>query len=262
MEVLLLIILGVIQGVAEWIPVSSQGIISLILLHFGISPNEAVNLAIWLHAGTLLAAVLYFRKDLKRLVNNLLPTLRGDINDDSKFLMFIVIATVITCVVGFFVYQVVSWLAGTNLTVFMVLIGVCLILIGLIQKLAMKERTFRRLKIPDSILIGLIQAFSIMPGLSRSGLTIATMLFLGYSAKDSVRISFILSIPVIAMAEAYLLLTNKAYLLIPSAAIGVLVSAVVGYATIGTLMNVASKLKSWLFCILIGCLSLIPMIIT
>lgn len=262
MEILLFIILGIVQGLTEWIPVSSQGIISLILLHFRVSPSEAVKLAIWFHAGTLLAAIFYFRKDLKRLATNLLPTLHGNTNDDSKLLIFIAIATIVTCIVGFFVYQIVEWLAGMDLTVFMSLIGVCLILIGLIQKLAIKERNFRKLKIPDSILVGLAQAFSVMPGLSRSGLTIATMLFLGYDAKDSIRISFILSIPAIALAEVYLLLFQETVLLAPSAFMGVLASAVVGYVTIGALMSMASKLKSWLFCIIIGCLSLIPIILT
>ncbi|MCS7139472.1 MAG: undecaprenyl-diphosphate phosphatase [Candidatus Nezhaarchaeota archaeon] len=258
MDWLILALVGVIQGVTEWIPVSSQGINSLVLSLLGVSPELILPSTIWLHLGTLAAAMTYFRRDLNKLVRSLASASRFD--EDFKLLIFITIATLMTCIIGFPLYQVVKGLSSMSGASIMAIIGACMILSGLIQKLATKARGFKGINVRDSILIGSIQSLSVIPGLSRSGLTIAALLLLGYDSKMALRISFIMSIPIIILANAYLALTGEISYFAAQSVIGLVLALVIGYITISALMRLAVKLKFWSFCLIVGFLSFIPLI--
>ncbi|MHC1600728.1 MAG: undecaprenyl-diphosphate phosphatase [Candidatus Nezhaarchaeales archaeon] len=258
---LLFAILGVVQGVTEWIPVSSEGINSLALTLLGFNPNVILPLAIWLHLGTLLAAIVYFRGDIKKLIKSTPSLFSLKLNENSKLLLFILIATLVTCLLGFPLYRFVKDLTTMSGASFMAFIGACLIATGLLQKFAMKIKGFRRIKLVDSLVLGAIQSFSVIPGLSRSGLTIAALLLLGYSASDALKISFLMSIPAIALADAYLALAGEVAGFVLPSIMGIALALIIGYATISILMRAASRLKIWLFCLLIGVLSFMPLII-
>lgn len=258
---LLFAILGVIQGIAEWIPISSEGINSLVLTLLGFNPSVVLPLAIWLHLGTLLAAIMYFRSDIKKLMKSVSSLISLKLDDNSKLLLFILIATLITCLLGFPLYHFVKGLTMMSGASFMAFIGACLIVTGFLQRFAMKIKGFRGVNLVDSLILGVVQSFSVVPGLSRSGLTIAALLLLGYSAGDSLKISFLMSIPAIALADTYLVLTGEVAGFALSSLIGIALALIIGYVTISILMRAASRLKIWLFCLLIGVLSFIPLII-
>lgn len=262
------LILGAVQGATEWLPISSEGVLTLIQLHLWGRPfGTAISFAIWLHLGTLIAAIVYFRHELLRLLASLrdwvlrrpqlAPIERG-------FLSYLLIATLITALVGAPLLalslqaQLISVLAT-------VLIGTLLIITGLIQRYAPRlgRRTLAHLSWRDAVWVGLAQGLAAMPGLSRSGLTIAALLLRGYEETAALRISFIMSIPVIFGAQFLLELlaladaTGEASVGWHAALAGVFSAAIVGWLTIAALMRLALRLPFWAFAIALGALSLI-----
>lgn len=143
----------------------------------------------------------------------------------------------------------------------MAIIGVFLIITGLVQKyargfLGTKTETGTR----DAILLGVVQAFAAMPGLSRSGLTVAAFLFRGYEVKQAIRLSFLMSIPAVLAAEIGLVLIGEMSFDLMAVS-SVITAFLFGILTIGALMRVAIRVAFWKFCILLGALSLLPLLI-
>ncbi len=269
------LLLGAVQGAAEWLPISSEGVLTLIQLHVLQRPlAESVAFAIWLHLGTLLAAVSYFRRELLQLTKALprwiLPAHRGDLSDtDRKLLDFLGVATVLTGLVG-------APLLALSLSLDPLsrwgtaLIGALLIGTGLIQLIAPRRklggRTVLGLSVRDALWAGLAQGLAALPGLSRSGLTISILLLRGFRETEALRLSFLMSIPVIFAAQFLLKLlellrtTDEEPLLSAGAlagAAGVLSAAFVGWLTISALMGLARRLPFWAFAIGLGVFSLI-----
>ena len=261
------LILGAVQGIAEWLPVSSKGIVTLILVNaFGMQFKEAFFLAIWLHLGTLLAAVFYFRRELWEMIK-CLPAYIRDIRhpaatEQGRLITFLVIGTIVTGAVGgpLILFSLDNLqLGGALLTA---LIGLFLIITGLVQRFAIKSAgdADKPLRIIDALWVGLAQALAAFPGFSRSGMSVSALLLLRYSGRQSLRLCFLMSIPIILVAEVGLGLiqgisVDEAYVA------GLISAAVVGFLTIKALMKVALVLPFWIFCIALGLLSLVPWLI-
>ena len=262
------LILGVVQGVAEWLPISSEGVLTLIQLQFfGRSLASSISVAVWLHLGTLLAAVLYFRRELWRLWRAFPDwALRrsGVPEVDRRLLNFLLISTIVTGLVG-------APLLALSLSLNLLsrwgtaVIGTLLIGTGLIQLVAPRfgQRTLEHLDGKDAGTVGFMQGLAALPGLSRSGLTIATLLLRGYEETEALRISFLMSIPVIFGAQFLMeflrLLTTPdegIALSWPVAAVGVASSALVGWLTISALIRLARRLPFWAFAMGLGVLSI------
>jgi undecaprenyl-diphosphatase len=257
MEAIIALILGIIQGITEWLPISSEGILVLIMVNFFKSTLlEAVFLAIWTHIGTLLAAIVFFRKDLDSLVRRIFLYLKDTKKTSfDKQGSFLVLSTGLTALVGtpllFF------GLDKINLPSYWVtiLIGLLLIITGIIQLLSRRRRSAsNKLQVKDAIPVGIVQGFSILPGISRSGITVSTLLLLGYSGKNALRLSFLMSIPVVLGAEVGLVLLNRVVFNI-NAIILVGAAFLTGLATIKIFLTAAEKMGFGYFCILIGSLS-------
>lgn len=257
------IILGIIQGFFEWLPVSSEGMTSLYLTMNNHSLKEAIPISIWLHTGTLLAATLYFRKDLKAILKNIPTYLKKSSKktETDATTTFLIISTITTGIIGFpiLLYSLDKLdFKGTEATAF---IGILLILTGLLQrKTEKKEKKEKNITIKDSILIGILQGFSAMPGLSRSGLTTSGLLLRKYDSKKALRLSFLMSIPTIFIAEIGLNLM-EIITIDTNSIIAITISFITGYMTIGILINFAQKISFSRFCILLGILSLLPFIL-
>ena len=269
------LLLGAVQGAAEWLPISSEGVLTLIQIHvLQRPPAESVAFAIWLHLGTLLAAVGYFRREILHLIRVLPKWLSLRHRDrmpaiDRKLLDFLGIATVLTGLVG-------APLLALSLSLDLLsrwgtaIIGVLLIVTGLIQLAAPRwklgGRTVPELSVRDALWVGFAQGLAALPGLSRSGLTISVLLLRGFRETEALRLSFLMSIPVIFAAQFLLKLLellgpadgeplmNTAAL--PSA-VGVLSAALVGWLTISALMGLARRLPFWAFAIGLGVLSVL-----
>lgn len=257
------VILGLIQGLFEWLPVSSEGITSLYMVSKGYTLTEAIPISIWLHTGTLLAATLYFRNDLKTIIKNIPDYLKKNKKnkDTNSITTFLILSTITTGIIGLpiLLYSLDKLnFSGTTATAF---IGILLIITGLLQKTQQKELTGKKITKLDSIIIGTLQGFSAMPGLSRSGLTTSGLLIRKYDAKRSLKLSFLMSIPAVLAAEIGLSLMGK-IILDTNSIIAVAASFTVGYMTIASLIKVAEKIRFYKFCIILGIISLIPLLST
>ncbi|TKX44621.1 undecaprenyl-diphosphate phosphatase [Halorubrum sp. ARQ200] len=262
-ELLVAILAGIVQGVVEWLPVSSQGNLSLVLTLVGTDPAVAVQLALFLQLGTTLSAATYYRDEIATILNTL-PGWRPETayDGDHAIATYIVVASLFTGVVGIPLYvlavDLVSDLTGG---VFIAVIGVLLVITGFLQRasdtVSMGGRETPSLV--DSILVGSAQGFAILPGISRSGVTASTLLFRSYDPPTAFRLSFLLSIPA-SVGAAALTLASAGGLpgIAPvPAAVALGVSAVVGYLTIDALMRVVERVPFATVCFALGALAIV-----
>jgi undecaprenyl-diphosphatase len=254
-------VFGILQGILEWLPVSSQGNLVLVMIGlFGMLPSLALKYAIFLHSGTLMAALIYFRKDVAGILRGL-GTYRPGFSEGNRLVTFLIASTVLTVLVGLpiFLFLASSPFAGE---LFIALVGIALIATGILQKYSGsgKLKSENSLGWKDSLLLGIVQGLSIIPGISRSGITVSSFLIRGYRPDEALRLSFIMSIPVILVAQVGLsLLDGMPQLGIDKAFAGLLCSLVFGLLFIHVLMKTAGRVKFWLFCIVIGIVALVPM---
>ncbi|MCL4554054.1 MAG: undecaprenyl-diphosphate phosphatase [Actinobacteria bacterium] len=238
MEIFWALVLGIVQGFAEFLPISSSGHLRLIQDMFLLPETFGLAFDVLLHIGTLLAVVVYFRGDLAHMASAVL-TNAPERQDDRRLLFLIVVATVPTGLIGLFGAD---WFENVP-TLF---IGIGLVVTALLLKAAdrLSRRSIHsagRLGYVPALLIGVAQGLAIMPGISRSGATMAAGLGLGLDREQAARFSFLLSIPVILLAsmkEGYeVVVLNEP---IPGTAailVGLLASTITGYIAIAGLMR-------------------------
>ncbi|KKK82458.1 hypothetical protein LCGC14_2803190 [marine sediment metagenome] len=263
------IIIAVLQGLFEWLPISSSGQTMIISINlFGISAENAFSLAIWLHLGTTIAVLLKFRKDFIRIFKTLLHN-DLDVNkvDLSKrnWLIYATIGTGITAVPLYFIIKIVfidvfTSIQGDILTLiisgFLILTGIILIKTRKIDGTnKIIEVSKSRIK-KDSFLSGLTQGVSILPGISRSGVTTSTILLQKYEQHDALTLSFLMSVPVaIASIIVDILFGNGSVfgsLSVATIIVVTFVSFITGYLAIDLLISLAKKLNFGYFCVLYG----------
>ncbi len=247
------VLLGVVQGLTEFLPVSSSGHLALAQQLIPGFSQPGVLLDVSLHVGTLAAAVVYFRRELIEIASLVGPLVsrRGlsgpELTDEDRaarrLLIGILIATVPTGLIGLFLEKRVEWLIGSAVGV-----GICLIITGAVL-IAGELAGRRRYETPghpgglSSLVIGVAQGIAVLPGISRSGATISAARALGVGREEAARFSFLASLP--AVAGAALLSAVKDMDAIRGFAgqealayiAGPLVAAVVGYAAIGIVMR-------------------------
>jgi undecaprenyl-diphosphatase len=250
------IILGVLQGMFEWLPISSQGQIFLIMtMLFGTSAQEALNSSIWLHIGTMFAAVVYFRGDVIKILKRLV---RFDFKDD--ILSFLTISTILTGIVGLPLYLIVRDISSVFGQLFIILVGIALIITGLLQKRAKRsEMADKKIGNSDKVIAGAFQGLSIIPGISRSGITTSVLLFRNFSSSQALKLSFLMSIPAVLVAEVGLgalggVTFSADYL------VGAFFSFIFGLITIDLFLRLARRVSFWAFCVFMGLLTFIPLL--
>ena len=260
MEIVEFIIIGILQGIFEWLPVSSQGISVVVLTNFfKVSAQNALDMSVFLHFGTLLAAFVYFFEDIKELfyktklknLFNFKKNIRFDYaTSSSRFILFAVFFTTLLGTPIYFLLR--NSITAVQITTLTLAIGVLLILTGVMQiKIKQAESLVPNLKISNAFFVGLAQGFSAIPGISRSGITTSTMLFQGFSPTNAFKYSFLISIPTILIAELGILLITG-FTFNPLILVSVLFAFIFGYITIGMLMKIAQKLDFSYFCFVLG----------
>ncbi len=250
MDVFETIVLGVVQGITEFLPISSTGHLILVPWFLG---WEAQGLAfdVALHIGTLFAVLWYFRKDWLAFAQAGIRVAQGHRNEpDARMVGLIVAATIPGALAGLAAEDLVETYLRSPLVVAFALISLALILI-------VAERTGRRDKHLDSIswkdalVVGLAQALAIIPGVSRSGVTITAALFRGMHRHSAAHFSFFLSAPIIAGAG-----TKKIFDLFSEGltgnqmtmlGIGILTSGIVGYLAIAFLLRFLATHTTYAF---------------
>jgi undecaprenyl-diphosphatase len=261
------IILGMIQGITEWLPISSKAMVSLAMIKFfdsNIALSEAVYYSIWLHMGTLFAVALFYKNDLTALIKNL-PRYFRDVTNPrgyNKLTTFLIVSTFCTGLVG-------APLAVFGLrhftfsgTIAIAFIGMLLIVTGILQSFARRRVSLNKsLAVKDAVLVGIMQGFAALPGLSRSGLTISTLLLRRYAARDALNLSFMMYIPAVLGAEIGLgILKGGLYFNVYSA-LAIVVAFIFGIFTIRILLTVAERINFSYFCILLGSLCVLALFI-
>jgi len=208
MTELQVIILAIVQGLTEFLPISSSGHLVLVPVFFGWT-DQGLAFDVAVHFGSLIAVMLFFRKDI-------LGLLRGGVQ-----------------VLGASPVVIVFTLSGYA------------ILMVLADRLGRRNRNIAGIQIKDAVLIGIAQALALVPGSSRSGVTITAAMALGFERQDAARFSFLLAVPVILLASVYSLiglLRTEATVAWGQLAIGVVVSAIVAYLSIEFFMRFVSRI--------------------
>ncbi|MFB4163523.1 undecaprenyl-diphosphatase UppP [Alteribacillus sp. JSM 102045] len=199
MSVLEALIFGVVQGIAEFLPISSTAHIVIAQLLFGYS-FPGLSFEVILHLGSIVAVVLYFREDIIHLIKAFFRYLSQRLPQDRPeffFVIYIIIATGITGILGIILEDVLADSIKTPVFVAssLALTGFFLILIERFHRIG--HRTEKDMNLLDAIVVGLAQTLAVLPGISRSGSTLIAALYAGLNRKTAVRYSFLLSIPVI-----------------------------------------------------------------
>jgi len=199
MDFVQIIALGLLQGLTEFLPVSSSAHLILLPLLLGWE-DQGLAFDVAVHVGTLVAVVSYFRKDLYCLITGWFASVfKGQYSTDSRLAWLIIIGTIPVGLVGLFFGDLVEIYLRSPLVIALATIAFALLLWWADAK-GVREREQHQLTIKDAIIIGLYQVLALIPGTSRSGITMTGALFLGLTRDASARFSFLLSIPLIFLA--------------------------------------------------------------
>ncbi len=228
------LLLGLVQGISEFLPISSSGHLAVLsaLLNIGETP---ILFSVFLHMATLFAVLIVFRKRIASLVVSLFRLVKGmlgkasnqsgkrqeglaAIESDVRLILALVVATALTAIVGFLIKDVAKSLPPVVISLLFVVTGILLILSGRVKE----EGASENLNVRQAVAVGLAQGVAVLPGLSRSGTTISAALFAGVKRSSAGEFSFLLSIP--AILAAFVLELRDAALLAESVSAAALIA--------------------------------------
>jgi len=264
MEYIKSLILGLIQGLTEFLPVSSSGHLVLAQYFFGVEEG-GVALDVVLHLGTLAAVVIYFWKDIVRLacaVPYLFSSKGGEQKQgDKRILWMLITASVPTAILGFAFEDFLTSLYATPVAVpYTLLVTAVLMFFG--NRMLNGTRRLTGMKPGNALLIGVFQGLAIMPGISRSGATIFGGLLQGFNRDEAARFSFLLSIPAILGATIFKFdeIKNLSGSYAMPMLVGFLAAAVSGYIAIQFLLALIRRKKLYVFSIYCAVIAVISLI--
>lgn len=253
MDILQIIILGLVQAITEWLPLSSKTMDTIVYKDlFGGSPEAVVSVLLFLHLGTMLAATIYFRKEIfavwGKFFRSPLPVRK---HQNTEF-GFVVTALLFTGLVGAPILLVeMLFLPTLDASALMLLMGAGLIVTGFLLTTQKKDRwrTIESVTWKDGILTGALQGLSTIPGVSRAGTSTTGLIWRGFNSESAFHLAFILSIPTVLIAEVVLWAAQGGVSAIPiTDGLALAVSSFIfGYLTIKALLQVAHRLNiAWL----------------
>ena len=198
MDWLQALVLGVIQGLTEYLPVSSSGHLAISSALFGVQGEDNLAFTVMVHVATVLSTLVILWKEIDWILKGLL---KFEMNAETKYFLNIVVSMIPVGIVGVFFKDYVEEIFGSGLLI----VGCCLLLTALLLTFSYfaKPRQREHISMKDAFIIGLAQAAAVLPGLSRSGSTIATGLLLGNKKENLAQFSFLMVIPPI-LGEALL----------------------------------------------------------
>lgn len=244
MELFHSFILGLVQGLGEFLPISSSAHLIIVPWLFGWK-DPGLSFDIALHWGTLAAVLLYFRRDIGLLIvgfwHSLLPSTRNFKNDlHQKLAWLLIVASIPGAVVGKLLEEKAETLFRNPLLIAATLSGFGLILL-VADRYGRRQKELGRIGWSDALWIGLSQALAIIPGVSRSGATIAAGLGLGYQREAAARFSFLMSIPIILGAGLFHLKDLHYEMNYADLAVGFLAAAISGFLSIKYLLRFIAR---------------------
>ncbi|MDO7541925.1 MAG: undecaprenyl-diphosphate phosphatase [Flavobacteriaceae bacterium] len=259
MDVITAVLLGIIQGLTEFLPISSSGHLEIAKTILGDNslPKESLLMTLVLHGATALSTIVVFRKDIQEIFQGLFQFER---NDAFYFSLKIITSMIPAVFVGFFFEDFITELFHKNI----LLVGLMLWVTALLLYLANRaEVTEKDLNIKSALGIGIIQAIAILPGISRSGATIALGVILGIDKSKAARFSFLMVIPLIfgSMAKSILEIDNQvSEISILSLSLGFIAAFITGILACKWMIEWVKNSKLWYFsvyCLIAGSVAII-----
>ncbi|HUH79076.1 MAG TPA: undecaprenyl-diphosphate phosphatase [Methanoregula sp.] len=244
-----LLVLGIVQGITEWIPISSKTQVTFVYLKiFQGDPSLVIPVLLYVHLGTVIAATVYFRSEIAGIAREIAGsplTLRSHAGGKTGFLFT---ALLFTGVVGIpLLIAERHFLASFDAGLLYAVMGAGLILTGflLLSHKGAKTREIREVGWKDGILTGMLQGLSTLPGVSRSGTSTTGLIWRGFDSGSSFYLSFLLSIPTVILAEIVLDYGAGGFAGLAPAdgAVLLLVSLVAGYLTLDGLLRVVQRVN-------------------
>jgi undecaprenyl-diphosphatase len=254
------ILLGIVQGLSEFLPISSTGHVTLVGKLLNLVPQDhpeswTAFIAV-IQLGTMAAVLVYFAKDIINIIKDFL---KENLFERKKFSAqkinsrlgwFVIIGTIPVVIIGLLFEDIIEGSLTKNLYVISFsLIGLALVL-AVAEKSSKLKKEMNDITVKDSIIIGIAQAFALIPGSSRSGTTITGGLFLGLKRDVAARFSFLLSIPAVFASGLFELIDSLDYLsasMMTNLAIATIVSGISGYLAIDFLLKFLKKNTTFLF---------------
>lgn len=260
-----LLILALIQGLLEYLPVSSEGQILLVGVNlYYFDPAFVLSLVFWLHLGTAVTVIVFYHRDIfGSLYMRIRPP--GDAPADVKaksligpLFVFVIVGTLGTVVIAlplyFFLKSWVTFLMGSIVTL---IIGVLLIITGIIlyfQRGAKGDLRLAHISLREAFVLGLLQGIAVLPGISRSAMTLTWLLVRGVDREEALRLSFLLSVPATFGVVVLDFFVEGAVLILPGTILLVLilVAFLTGLVTLTLLRYYAIRVPWWVFCLALG----------
>ena len=249
-------ILGIIQGLCEFLPVSSSGHLALLQYFFGFQDENLVAFDLLLHLATVLASIIYFRRDIVQILREWFGGWLGKRYSGWSYGWAILIATFFTGIIGLSLRKVVDEMSSSP---FLVACGLIItaIILAFVPVISKSRRNPSLLKI--AIFVGIAQGIAVLPGISRSGMTIAASLFMGMGVSEAFRFSFMISIPAILGAnllECLKMLKSPESIFLPEGYLIACITAfVLGLAALGIMRRLVASEK-WayfgIYCLVLG----------
>lgn len=247
MEILSVIVLGFIQGIAEFLPISSSAHLIIFRDVFGIgagmSANMELSFDIALHLGTLLAIGIYFFKDFIQMIQK--GFTKGVKDSDGKILWYLIAATIPAAIVGVLFEEVIEDAIRNNYLLIAAALAIMGVIIYVADKYSKSTKDIKQMSLKDAILVGCSQVFALIPGFSRSGTTIAAARILGVEREEAAKFSFFLSAPVVCGAVILQLMKSATWEVIMAHVgtfiLGILISFIVGLICIKYLLKYLHK---------------------
>lgn len=247
MDIFEILILGFIQGIAEFLPISSSAHLIIFRDIFGIgagiSSNMELTFDVALHFGTLLAIGVFFFWDFIKMIQK--GFTKGIKDEDGKILWYLIAATIPAAIVGVLFEDAIENVIRSNYIVIALALAIMGIIIYLADKYSKQNKTIKKMTLKDAIIIGCSQVFALIPGFSRSGTTIATGRVLGLDRESAAKFSFFLSAPVVLGAVVLQLIKGSTWSVIvanmSTFLLGIFVSFVIGLLCIKYLLKYLQK---------------------
>jgi undecaprenyl-diphosphatase len=239
-----IIILAIVQGLTEFLPVSSSGHLVLAPYFFDWA-DQGLAFDVAVHFGSLIAVCIFFRKDIASLIVGGTQVLTGKVNTPESRLALAIAVGTVPAAIGGLLFA--SWIE-VNLrdpAVIVYTLSGYGILMAIADRVGRRERKMTDIGFKDALIIGLAQSLALVPGTSRSGVTITAARFLGFARQDAARYSFLLSAPVIMLAAGYKfaqLIAGDTAVAWGQLGFGALVSCLVAYLSIEFFMRFVSRI--------------------
>ena len=258
MEIIKSFILGIVQGLTEFLPVSSSGHIEIFkeILNFSFDSNNALFFTLILHLATAMSTIIYFWDDVKKILSSLLKFKK---DENFNFSLMIIVSMIPAGLVGFFYEDKINQLFNGNL----ILVGSMLIVTSFLLFISDKMNDLnKKISTKNAIIIGIAQAFAILPGISRSGSTIATSLFLGVNRDLAAKFSFLMVIPIIVGSSMKMIIYDNLIIeetILINYIVGFMSALISGYYACKWMIFLVKKSKLIYFsiyCLIVGIISI------